>query len=223
MPDVEVVVPYQAGCEYRARALGWVLEWWARAHPEWRVTVAPAPAGPWVKARAVNPAVEASTADVVVLADADVFCQRMTDAVDALSMVPWSIPHTPVHRLTAQATTQLLAGGQVADLELEQRAYPGIPGGGLIVGRREALLDCPLDPRFVGWGQEDNSLSYALVTLHGQPWRGTAPLIHLWHPPQPRMDRKQGSPEGVALRKRYLRARWKPDLMRDLIAEGRQS
>lgn len=44
-------------------------------------------------------------------------------------------------------------------------------------------------------------------------------MYHLFHLPQPRMDRKRGSPEGYALRQRYAKARHQPDLMLALIEE----
>lgn len=64
-----------------------------------------------------------------------------------------------------------------------------------------------------------NSWSDALTTLHGHPWRGDAPLFHLWHPPQERISRQVGSQENQALRRRYLKASNHPDKMRAIIKE----
>jgi hypothetical protein len=159
-------------------------------------------------------------ARVTVVADADVICDGLSAAVTAvLRGQPWAIPHHAVHRLTAQATNQLLAGDDPAGLPVEQDAYRGVTGGGITVLSIDALETVPMDPRFVGWGQEDEAWGVALQTMLGRPWRGLDPLYHLWHPPQPRRTRKMGNPKGEALRRRYaLAARRKPE-MKALLAE----
>ena len=94
-------------------------------------------------------------------------------------------------------------------------------GGGILVARREVLLDVPVDGRFLSWGQEDQAHGIALHCLHGRAWRGDADLIHLWHPPQPRMTRRVGSQAGYELCWRYQAARRDPVSMRELVAEAR--
>jgi hypothetical protein len=132
------------------------------------------------------------------------------------------MPHSAVHRLTESSTTRYMAGASHEGLALTQRAYKGWEGGGYVVARRETLLDVPLDPRFVGWGAEDESWALALRTLKGPPWRGKEPLIHLFHPPQERMSRRWGSVESKALHRRYLNARNDEQAMRRLIEEAKR-
>lgn len=211
MPAVEVVVPYRDGCPHRAQALRLVLDRYDREHPDWKVTVAELPTGAaWCKARAVNPAVTATGPDIVVVADADVWTSGLGDAVDrvACHLAPWAIPHHLVHRLDRSGTG------------LDEPPYRGVAGGGIVVLPRSTARAVPLDPRFVGWGQEDVSWAVALHVLAGPAWRGTADLIHLWHPPQPRDTRKIGCRAGQVLHRRYLAARKDPERMRQLIAEA---
>lgn len=183
----------------------------------WPVNVAEGGA-PWVKANAVNPAVAASSADVVVIADADCLTDGLPEAVRAVELgAPWAKPHSMVHRLSRKATEALYGGEMVADYD--QRPYQGVAGGGFIVARRETLLNVPMDPRFVGWGQEDLAQATALHSLVGPAWLGDADLIHLWHPPQQRLDRTWGSVESKRLLKRYAAAKRKPDRMRELMKE----
>lgn len=199
---VEVIIPYGGDCPFRARALSSVT-----GRYPWPVTVARFD-GPWCKAAAVMPAVERSTADVVVVADADVWSDGTAGAVQAVrDGAAWAIPHWLVHRLGENG-------------EPCEKPYEGVIGGGIVAAPRDTLLKIPLDPRFVGWGQEDESWGAALRTLTGEPWRGTADLYHYWHPPQPRLSRTRGSREGWNLRRRYLRARRAPDQMRQLIEEA---
>lgn len=216
---VEVIVPWRPGCEHREVALAWV----APRYP-WPVTVATAPDGPWCKAAAVTTAAAASSAEILVIADADVWCDGTELAVQAvIDGHPWAIPHTRVHRLTPGATAVMLAGREPDPAyRVEERPYRGVMGGGIVVLPRETYLHCPLDPRFTGWGQEDISFGLALQTLAGTRWRGTADLIHLWHPPQPRMSRKIGSVYGRRLHHRYELALNDPAAMSRLVEEARQ-
>lgn len=212
MTDVEVVIPWRGGCEWRERALEFV-----RSQYEWPVTIAPAPDGVWCKAAAVMPAVEASSADVLVIADADVWCDGLDLAVEAVAQgAPWAIPHRLVHRLSAAGTEAMLAGADWRGLPLAQWPYVGFAGGGVVVARRETLLDVPM-PVFLGWGGEDESHAHALRTLVGPPWRGAADLVHLFHPPQERMSRRWGSVAGRALVERFQAASGDPDEMRELL------
>lgn len=170
------------------------------------------------------PAVERCSADIVVLADADCFTDGLEDAIAAVAGgAGWGIPHRTVHRLHEKGTAAVLAGKPWNRQPLAQKAYRGIEGGGYVVAKRDTLLEIPLDPRFVGWGQEDEAHAIALRCLRGPPWRGDAPLVHLWHPPQQRLSRTRGSREGWNLRRRYLRARQSPDQMRFLLEEARDA
>lgn len=218
--NVEAIIPWRGGCPWREQAFAWVLE---RHLERWPTTAAVCPAERWVKAAAAMPAVQHSSASVVVVADADVWCDGLDAAVAAvLDGEAWAIPHGKVHRLTRDATQLVLEGQAPATLTghvHEQIPYTGIAGGGLVVLRREVALDVPLDPRFEGWGGEDHSWGYALQTLAGRPWRGDAPLWHLWHPAAPRLSRKIGSEPSEALRRRYWAAMSNPQAMRNLIEE----
>jgi hypothetical protein len=108
---------------------------------------------PWCKAAAVSPAVKTCAADVVVMADSDVWTDGLTEAVRAVEDgAPWSMPHTKVLRLDEAGTDAVLAGGDWADQPLTQRPYKGIEGGGVVVASREVIHSIPLDSRFTGWG-----------------------------------------------------------------------
>lgn len=217
MAVVEVIIPWRGGCPHRERALDWVLDQWHRIG--WPVTVAELAAGPWIKAKAVTPAVETSTADVIAVADADVWCDGISKAIGAVEQgAAWAIPHTYVRRLDEPSTVNVYAGGDFDSATLAERPYRGHDGGGLVALRRDTYLDMPLDPRFDGWGQEDDAWGHALRVTHGKPWRGTTPLIHLWHPPAARMFRAVGSHAGLALFRRYWNCRT-PAAVRALVDE----
>jgi hypothetical protein len=211
-PAVAVIVPWRGGCQYRERAWEHL-----KGHYEWPVIEALG-SEPWCKAAAVMPAIEATRAQIVVVVDADVWCDGLHAAIVAVQDgAAWAHPHEFLHRLTHAATRNVLSGRP--DDATEEPPYRGKIGGGIVVARRETLLEVPLDSRFVGWGQEDESWGWALTTLVGEPWCGTADLIHFWHPPQQRLDRKLGSMDGWRLKRRYAKARRDPVVKRRLIEE----
>lgn len=177
--------------------------------------------GPWSKGCHVYKAVSASSARTVVVADADVWCDGVLRAVQRVQDgAPWAAPHAQgnVRRLSADGTVRVYAGeGWGQDLEEEHRP---VPGGGIVVIPRESYLRCPIDPRFLGWGQEDESWYRAMGSLLGAPWFGEEDLHHLWHPPAPRLDRRRGSREGWMLMHRYRRAAYDRPSMEVLVKEA---
>lgn len=221
MPSVSVIIPWAPGCAHRERALGWVRERWEETGHQ--VLLGQLEDEAWCKARAVAAALPNASGDVLVVADADCWTDGWAEAVDAVTAgAPWAIPHGKVHRLSEAATARVLAGEPPSErMPHAQAPYQGMAGGGMVVLRRDLYEQVPLDGRFAGWGQEDESWALALHRMAGRPWRGRAPLWHLYHPPQERMSRRWGSPEGRELALRYRRART-PAAMRALLDEARQ-
>lgn len=218
---VEIVVPWRAGCPHRQRAWNWLRARYAQHHPDWLLTEASGPT-PWCKARAVMPAVTGSSADIIAVADADVWTDGLADAIHEVQAgAAWAIPHHIVHRLSEQGTAAVIAGLAWPGGELSERSYPGMQGGGIVVAAREVIEAIPMDPRFVGWGQEDESWAIALHCLLGPAWRGDAPMIHLWHPPQERISRRRGSQASWALRRRYGHHGLEPAAIRSILEEAR--
>lgn len=198
-----VVIPWKPGCAHRERILPWVIDWWERTG---RTVVLGECSGPWSKAVAVADALERVDADVLIVADADVILADPT-AVDAavagLGTRQWAVPHRQVWRWNEAATEQIMAGVDPAPGQMDQAPYRGVPGGGITVLTLAQYLDVPLDPRFVGWGHEDEAHGIALRKLAGPRWWGETDLWHLWHPPQERRNRSQGSVENKQLCTRY--------------------
>jgi hypothetical protein len=221
--STSVLVPWAGGCEHRERAYRWVRERLTLTHPHWEV-VEGSGGEPWCKAAAVEDGLTRASGDVLVVHDADVWVPNLAAAVAVLEAgAPWVMPHRLVHRLNREATGMVYAGANPHDLRLpyDEDPYIGWPGGGVVVLNRADYQRAPLDRRFVGWSGEDASWAYALDTLVGPGERLDADLVHLWHPPQPRMNRRFGSHQSQALWHRYRRARDRPDRMAALVAEGR--
>jgi hypothetical protein len=233
---VQVIIPWRSGCPYREAALGKVIHWWQKNHPDWPVTIADFPIrfGEWRKGMALALVGNVDPRSVVIVSDADVICKEVDIAVQAVdptnpeSQFAWAMPHRDVQRLNELATSRAIYDGwwplqDWSRRELREhveRMYPGFPGGGMVVMTGHVFNTIPIDPRFAGWGQEDHSWSRALHMLAGAPMRGHGILWHLWHPKEPRIKPGIGSEHGLRLWNEY-RSAATPEAMRSMIRTAR--
>ena len=212
MNDIAVLVPFGNGTPWRRKALDYTRTWYAEHLEGSRILMGFSP-GPWCKAEAVANALSRATEPVVIVADADCVTSGLKEAVRAVrDGAAWAVPHLKVYRMSQVATNEIYEGAAPGSLTgqnrwLDQSPYKGYEGGGITVLRREVYLDCPLDPAFRGWGQEDEAWAMALNGLHGNAWRGQAPLYHLWHEKPARISRYAGSEASLARLQQYREAR----------------
>lgn len=214
MYDMAVLIPYGNPTPWRELALRTVTGWYRGVFPGARVVVGRGDRSPWCKARAVADALRQTDGEsLLIVADADSLTPGLPQAVQAVrDGAAWAVPHLKVHRFGQQATERIHAGTEPGSLtgqliHLDQAPYKGFEGGGVTVARREVYLDCPLDPAFEGWGQEDEAWALALRGRHGPPWRGRAPLYHLWHEKPVRQSRYAGSDASLRRLAVYREAR----------------
>lgn len=226
---VAVVIPWRAGCLHRERALKWTIRRYLAAFRSLDVVLGSCdPDRPFNRAQAIIDGASRTQADVLVVADGDVWCDPK-QAIDEVKSCGWAVPHLKIHRLSRESTDKVLRGEDWHGLPLstdnrqDAKPYKGHETGTLVVLRRDVLEEVPPDPRFVGWGSEDDAWSCALRTLVGAPWRGVDDLVHLWHPPQPRISRTVGNRESFALLRRYQRANRQPAVMSELVAEAKEA
>ncbi|MCP9209701.1 hypothetical protein [Streptomyces cucumeris] len=225
MSEIAVLIPYGNETPWRRRALDYTLSWYAENLENPR-TVIGFGSNPWCKATAVADALARSTESVIIVADADCVSPGVKQAVRIVQQgANWAMPHLKVYRMSPKATERIHEGVEPGSLTgqniwLDQSPYKGYEGGGITVLRRDAYLDCPLDPAFTGWGQEDEAWATALNGLHGAPWRGAAPLYHLWHEKPARMTRYAGSADSLARLQQYKMARTHEDWS-NLLKEAR--
>ncbi len=234
-PAVYVIIPWQETDEsdIRHAALGFVRDKWI-THFNIEPTLGVLSAdSDWCKADAVELGIRASGAgsnDLLVIADADVWVdpEAIRAAIVEVDVggVRWALPHRLVHRLTEEGTRLVLEGlsfeSAVDQFGYDREPYQGTVGGGMTIIDYDDYRSVPLDPRFVGWGQEDESWGDALRTMFQGRHRGMADMWHLWHPRMPRMAPGMGNVAGIHLRRRYATTRGHQDRMRRLIDSGRE-
>ena len=223
---VTVVIPWQSnGDPHRARALTWLARRFVERPFGYALTIPTLELHEqWSKPRAILEGARAAHGDIVVVHDADVWCEALPEAIEAVRAgAPWAIPHYRVHRLTPESTEVVLAGHEPDEgMPTVKRPYRGVGGGGIVVLPLDTLRAIPPDVRFVDWGGEDGAWRDALRCLAGPEWRESrAPLFHLWHPPALDARGVHEAPEANGLlAARYNSARHRPDVMRALIAEA---
>lgn len=235
--DATVIIPYRkpegdrldAHVFYRARALQAVLDWWETCGFGFEVKIVSSwtdRSKSWSKAESIIAGLRAVTTEYVIMSDGDVILSRneLEGHLRTLARgAAWVVPQARVRRLTQAGTDALYERSDFGiDTLLAMEAYAphrAMPGGGLLMARAGTLRAVPPDPRFRGWGQEDEAWARALSTLVGAPHRGIATLHHLWHPPAARVGRSVGSPASKALYARYVAAWRQPAKMRELLAE----
>jgi hypothetical protein len=224
-----VIIPFSGDCPHRLAALDWVVEQWASTGYD--VAVSASLDGPWSKGRAVWETLQSLDVDdteTLIVADADVWTSGLPRAIGRVEagQVDWAMPHTRVVRFADWATAKILNEGVPVTGFAErgpavtERPYTGTVGGGMTVLTVGAYRACPIDPRFHGWGQEDESWGMALTQTYGRGPRSVDPMWHLWHPTPERRSRVEGNAGGVALRNRYRAARGNDTSMGRLLREA---
>lgn len=218
-----MLVPFTEGGPERAAAWSWVRSRYEEAGLP--VVTGSSDSRDFSRTAAILDARARTTADVLVVADADVWCDGVDDLIALAATHGWAIPNL-LHRLSPDSTDQVLDGAPWRGLPLstdnpqDSKPYRVHPGGTLLVLTAAAFDAAPPDPRFVGWGQEDDAWACALLTLVGRPARAEGDVVHLWHPPQERRTRSVGNEANRRLLQRYQRAKRHPDRIRTLLEEA---
>lgn len=219
-----VLVPYRGGEEHRERNWAWARDRYEQAGYE--VIEGTSDAEAFSRTQGILDARSRTDAEVLIVADADVWCDGLPALVAATTNLGWSVPGM-LHRLSPESTVKVLAGADWRGLPLSDdnpqdlHPYKVHEAGTLLALRSDVFDACPPDPRFVGWGQEDDAWSMALRAIVGPPSRVNADVVHLWHPPEPRKSRIVGNPDNAMLARRYRMVRHSRERMTALVEEAR--
>lgn len=159
----------------------------------WRVAFAYNP-GPFNKAWGLNVAARLCAAQVLVFCDADLIVPQTLPKAVQLCQRGYAMvkPYRRLYDLGEQESAALRAGELTPDgLDLSTRAAGRaaigehlVLCGGAFAIRRDAFDRLGgWDERFVGWGGEDDAMSYKLERRRLSTVElDEAPALHLWHP-----------------------------------------
>jgi len=192
---VDIIVPLSRQLPLE-RDLAWkhVKAFYQLNFPTWSIIEGTCPTADWNKGLAVKEALDASRAEVIVVADCDVLLDPIALRMSVIMVQhgsPWSQPHRMVHRANASMSKLIVAQSAEADplipaaAQCERPPHETAPGGGIFVMKRvnyDAIGGIPQS--FRGWGSEDKALALLADTLLGECAQGDATLVHLHHPHQ---------------------------------------
>jgi hypothetical protein len=191
---------------------------------------------PFSKSAAVNDAYQKSTGDMLVIADADSWCERevVMSGIDRAArrehlVVPW----WNAHRLTREDSKTVMAADPRGDLPVTDEMRERCKGDGpspasaamvLCIQRVSFERVGGWDERFRGWGSEDVSFGFSTWALLGRNEYTMGESFALYHP-QPK--NKEGmrvwkNDEGLLnmpLYERYRAAQANPYLMTQICQE----
>lgn len=192
--SVSLVVPYRHDdWGYRENNWWFCWRWWNAFGPkDIEINVSDDPgASVFNRSRARNQAVEKSTGDILIIADADTLPTQVaiTKAVDqvAKQKSPWVIPYEWYYNLSQEYSKSILDKEKVprVDTDDEEFNYEHkiISWAGILVMPRVAYHAIGgYDERFEGWGFEDNAFRLKLDYEWGMHQRTEGNAYHLWHP-----------------------------------------
>ncbi len=206
-----VIVPYRADGGHRDRLWHHLLDryWSALPYP---ITRGEHTDGPFNRSAAINTAA-ARRWGVAVIADADTWvpARQLTEAITTANRTGRLVAaFTSVVELDRDCTAAILAGGTgVNSLGVERirTAALEIQSSMLVIPRTLWDHIGGFDPRFAGWGGEDNAFWHAATLIGGRPIRIDGPAFHLWHEPGCRDKTTPEYRANLALWQRYRSAR----------------
>lgn len=183
-PAFQVIVVEQDDCP-RLDAL---------PHPGCQLLFAYNP-GPFNKSWGMNVGARHAQGAVLVFSDADLVVPLPLDDLSAICRSEFAVVK-PYCRLVdlGPAQTQSIHGGETDFAALAQPGALHAPGyrpherislcSGMFMIRREAFFSLGgWDERFVGWGGEDDALSYKVQHARLSCFEADkVPALHLWHP-----------------------------------------
>lgn len=189
---LSIVIPWRAGTnEWRLRSFDWIISRYRALYPGAELILADGGGPEFNRSTFINYGVSQATRDVVLIADADTisyseFVGRGLELLDAGA--PWVIPYgdadyynsdqVSAERILASDPTTFVTPDQIT-WEHKLKSW----SGQVMIRREDFESVGGFDPRFRGWGYEDNAFVAACDTLLGDHVRvPDGWTIHIWHP-----------------------------------------
>ena len=193
--NLSIVMVWREGdCPWRNRSHEWVVERYRRMFPGAELIESDAP-GPFKRGESFNLGAELAERELLLLADADTFTNPLTILAGMKLLeqgAPWVIPYGHPDRDRGCYITDHTSGEWILQQEPDSLICPHdlshehhlLSWGGItLIPRYNFQKVGGFDPRFTGWGYEDNAFVTACDTLLGKHERvEDGFIIHIWHP-----------------------------------------
>ena len=179
---VEVVIPFASDDPYRVKALQTIRDFYRDEFPDWPILYASSSL-PFNRAAAVNAAVRASPAEIVVLNDADTLApaEQIREAVRLAEEAPGFVWAYTLYLRLSRTVTEESRDWRDALTAPAEWGMVGAGSQGASAVRRDWFLNLGgLDERFAGWGYEDLEFNWRADATDTSR-RVPGELRHLWH------------------------------------------
>lgn len=188
-PEISILIPFRDNGTRKAQR-EWLHQRWLKLFPSAEIIVAEDDGlDPFSKTIAVNNAYKQSSSDIIAMVDADCWIDPaiLLDAAEKIrsGQASWARPCNDVYKLTKEFTKKLINFESSVDLVIDREDYRDITKaiGFVVVFSKDQFEKVGgMDPRFRGWGGEDNAWNLMLTTLFGEAFEGNEIGFHLWHP-----------------------------------------
>jgi len=189
-PKISLLIPFR-NLEQRLDQFAWLEQRWRSLGDDFEVVVSEDDGlDPFSRSVGVNNAYKESTADILAVVDADLWLdpQIFLDAVDFITNNPnsWVRPCTDVYRIKKEVTEEIIKQDPVSQFptitEEDCERISVAVGGVCVFSRGQFETVGGMDPRFRGWGGEDNAWNTVMDKKFSRAQRWHKDLYHLWHP-----------------------------------------
>jgi predicted glycosyltransferase involved in capsule biosynthesis len=167
---------------------------WAHFMPEAEIIVSDDDGGtPFSKTIAVNNCYKKSSGNILAMVDADVWLNpkviRESAKMIESGKASWVQPCNQVYRLNKEYTQKVLNRNYYDVLPplkpaVDCERITKVIGLIAMFSRKDFEAVGGMDPRFRGWGWEDNCFNQLMNYHSGPSYKGKSVVYHLWHPRQ---------------------------------------
>jgi predicted glycosyltransferase involved in capsule biosynthesis len=198
MTKLSVFIPFRDVGD-RVKQLNWLKAKWDVVSDDIQLIVAEDDGQqPFSKTIAVNNCYRQATSDVFAILDADVWLDPkvLIQSAKTIANDPnkWIMPCDLVWRVTKTKTKEIVDNPDFDLFTLSEsdcsRITP-VVGAASVFSRKQFETLGGMDPRFRGWGGEDNAWNLLMTDFFGKPESWSNPLFHLWHPTPRDEDNKK--------------------------------